>query len=362
MSENGGFTYKDSGVDVEAGNLAVKLLKERLKSTQNPLVVSGIGGFGGVMRMPPVKDAVLVAGADGAGTKTMIAREMGIYDTVGIDAVAMNVNDISACGAHPLFFLDYLVVAKIVPERVATIVARRRRGLPAGRVRAARRRDRRASGPLRPPRRLRPRRVRRRLRRARPALGAREGEAPATSWSASPRAACTPTASASCASVLAQREVDLHEPFPGSADAGAGDDVAGKSIGEVDPHADGDLQPRAARLRPRLRGARGGAHHRRRLSRQRRAAAAAGARRRARPRRLDAAAASSPGCARPASPTTTCSTRSTAASAWSSSMPADETLKALDFAKQHGHEAWVVGEVVARGDGDAVRYRGSLWS
>jgi len=118
-----GFTYKDSGVDVEAGNEAVRLLRQRLKSTANPLVLEGIGGFGGIMRMPPIKDAVLVAGADGAGTKTMLAREMGAFDTVGIDAVAMNVNDVSACGAVPLFFLDYLVMGKLIPERVADIVA-----------------------------------------------------------------------------------------------------------------------------------------------------------------------------------------------------------------------------------------------
>ena len=123
MNEHEGFTYKDSGVDVEAGNEAVRLLRARLRSIKHPLVLEGIGGFGGVMRMPPLKDAVLVAGADGAGTKTMIAREMGIYDTVGIDAVAMNVNDVSACGAVPLFFLDYLVLSKLIPERVATIVA-----------------------------------------------------------------------------------------------------------------------------------------------------------------------------------------------------------------------------------------------
>jgi phosphoribosylaminoimidazole (AIR) synthetase len=118
-----GFTYKDSGVDVEAGNEAVRLLRQRLKSTANPLVLDGIGGFGGTMRMPPIKDAVLVAGADGAGTKTMLAREMGVFDTVGIDAVAMNVNDVSACGAVPFFFLDYLVMGTIIPERVADIVA-----------------------------------------------------------------------------------------------------------------------------------------------------------------------------------------------------------------------------------------------
>ncbi|HJW76148.1 MAG TPA: phosphoribosylformylglycinamidine cyclo-ligase [Thermoleophilia bacterium] len=123
MSEEHGFTYKDAGVDVEAGNEAVRLLKERLRSTRHPLVIEGIGGFGGVMRMPPIKDAVLVAGTDGVGTKVLIAKEMGRLDTVGIDLVAMSVNDVSAVGAVPLFFLDYLVIGKVEPERIAELVA-----------------------------------------------------------------------------------------------------------------------------------------------------------------------------------------------------------------------------------------------
>lgn len=123
MAEGDGFTYEESGVDVAAGNEAVRLLKERLKSARHPLVLEGIGGFGGAIRMPPIKDAVLVAGTDGAGTKVMLAKAMGRYDTIGIDVVAMSVNDVSALGAVPLFFLDYLVVGKLVPEQVAELVA-----------------------------------------------------------------------------------------------------------------------------------------------------------------------------------------------------------------------------------------------
>ena len=122
MVADGHFTYKQSGVDVAAGNEAVRLLKERLRSVRHPLVLEGIGGFAGLLRVPPVSDAVLVAGTDGAGTKVMLAREMGVYDTIGIDAVAMSVNDVSACGATPLFFLDYLVVGKVDPQTVADIV------------------------------------------------------------------------------------------------------------------------------------------------------------------------------------------------------------------------------------------------
>ncbi len=120
---DGQFTYKQAGVDVEAGNRAVDLLKSRLKSTQNPLVLGGLGGFGGAMRLPRLKDPVLVAGTDGVGTKIEIARRVGRLDTIGIDLVAMSVNDVSACGAVPLFFLDYLVVGSVIPEEVADIVA-----------------------------------------------------------------------------------------------------------------------------------------------------------------------------------------------------------------------------------------------
>src|SRR5450759_5664448 len=123
MADDQGFTYKQAGVDVEAGNRAVDLMKQRLKSTKHPLVLGGLGGFGGALRLPKLKDPVLVAGTDGVGTKIELARTMGKLGTIGIDLVAMSVNDVSACGAVPLFFLDYLVVGKVVPEEVAEIVA-----------------------------------------------------------------------------------------------------------------------------------------------------------------------------------------------------------------------------------------------
>ena len=126
------FTYKNAGVDVEAGNAAVELLKQRLKSAQHPLVLGGLGGFGGAMRLPRLKDPVLVAGTDGVGTKILIAQAMDRYDTIGIDLVAMSVNDVSACGAVPLFFLDYIVTGKVEPEKVAALVG----GVDEGCVRA----------------------------------------------------------------------------------------------------------------------------------------------------------------------------------------------------------------------------------
>jgi len=117
------FTYRQAGVDVAAGNRAVELLKERLRSTRHPLVLGGLGGFGGAMRLPRLKDPVLVAGTDGVGTKIELARSMGRVETIGIDLVAMSVNDIAACGAVPMFFLDYLVVGRVEPEMIARIVA-----------------------------------------------------------------------------------------------------------------------------------------------------------------------------------------------------------------------------------------------
>ena len=104
MADDQGFTYKEAGVDVDAGNRAVDLMRQRLKSTQHPLVLGGLGGFGGAMRLPKLKDPVLVAGTDGVGTKIELARTMGKLGTIGIDLVAMSVNDVSACGAVPLFF------------------------------------------------------------------------------------------------------------------------------------------------------------------------------------------------------------------------------------------------------------------
>ncbi len=123
MAHDKEFTYKQAGVDVEAGNRAVDLMKQRLKSIAHPLVLEGLGGFGGAMRLPRLKDPVLVAGTDGVGTKIEIARAMKNLGTIGIDLVAMSVNDVSACGAVPLFFLDYLVMGKVVPEEVVEIVA-----------------------------------------------------------------------------------------------------------------------------------------------------------------------------------------------------------------------------------------------
>ena len=115
--------YKNAGVDVEAGYKAVELMKQHVKRTNIPGVLSGIGGFGGLFEIGAgYKNPVLVSGTDGVGTKLKLAFIMDKHDTVGQDCVAMCVNDIACGGAKPLFFLDYIAVGKNVPEKVADIV------------------------------------------------------------------------------------------------------------------------------------------------------------------------------------------------------------------------------------------------
>ena len=120
-----GLTYAAAGVDITAGNRAVELMQEHVRRTFRPGVLGDLGGFGGLFALEPgrYRQPVLVAGTDGVGTKLKIAFLMDRHDTIGIDAVAMCVNDILVHGAEPLFFLDYLAVGKMVPEKVAQIVA-----------------------------------------------------------------------------------------------------------------------------------------------------------------------------------------------------------------------------------------------
>src|SRR5512137_1072769 len=116
-------TYKDSGVDIDAGDLFVQKIKPFVKSTFRPEVLTDIGGFGGLFALKKYKNPVLVSGTDGVGTKLKIAFLMNKHDTVGIDCVAMCVNDIVCSGARPLFFLDYLALGKNEPKQVAEIVS-----------------------------------------------------------------------------------------------------------------------------------------------------------------------------------------------------------------------------------------------
>lgn len=128
MVKKNGFTYKDAGVDVDAGNRAVTLMKQAVQSTFRPEVMTDIGGFGGLFALGKYEEPVLVSGTDGVGTKLKVAFMMNKHDTVGIDLVAMSVNDVLVCGAEPLFFLDYVGIARIYPEQVAEIVG----GVAAG--------------------------------------------------------------------------------------------------------------------------------------------------------------------------------------------------------------------------------------
>jgi len=117
--------YAKAGVDIEAGYEGVRLMKKHVERTNIPGVLSGIGGFGGLFApdLQGMREPVLVSGTDGVGTKQRIAQLMGVYDTVGIDCVAMCVNDIICCGAKPLFFLDYIAIGKNEPEKVAELVS-----------------------------------------------------------------------------------------------------------------------------------------------------------------------------------------------------------------------------------------------
>ncbi len=118
-------TYRDAGVDIDAGNKAVELMKRHVRSTYRPEVLGDIGGFGGLFALNAGKyrQPVLVSGTDGVGTKLKIAFMADRHDTIGQDGVAMCVNDILVQGAEPLFFLDYLAVGKLEPEKVAAIVS-----------------------------------------------------------------------------------------------------------------------------------------------------------------------------------------------------------------------------------------------
>jgi phosphoribosylformylglycinamidine cyclo-ligase len=123
-----GLTYKDAGVDIEAGDALVERIKPFAARTLRPEVVSGVGGFGGLFAIPPGKyrEPVLVSGTDGVGTKLKIAIAAGKHDTVGIDLVAMSVNDVITTGARPLFFLDYFACGKLdvnIAEQVISGIA-----------------------------------------------------------------------------------------------------------------------------------------------------------------------------------------------------------------------------------------------
>ena len=124
MSQNTGASYAAAGVDIEAGDRAVELMKEWVRKTRRPEVLGGLGGFAGLFDASALKNyerPLLASATDGVGTKVDVARRMGVYDSIGHDLVAMVMDDIVVCGAEPLFMTDYICVGKVHPERVAAI-------------------------------------------------------------------------------------------------------------------------------------------------------------------------------------------------------------------------------------------------
>ena len=138
-----GLSYRDAGVDIDAGDALVEAIKPFAKRTMRPEVLAGIGGFGALVEVPKkYRQPVLVSGTDGVGTKLKLAFALGRHDTVGIDLVAMSVNDVLVQGAEPLFFLDYFACGKLDnPDRNRRDQGHRTR-LRVRRMRADRRRDR----------------------------------------------------------------------------------------------------------------------------------------------------------------------------------------------------------------------------
>ncbi len=127
---NKNLTYRDAGVDIDAGNALVERIKPIVAATRRAEVMSGIGGFGGLFALPPgrYREPVLVSGTDGVGTKLKLAQQLGRHDTIGIDLVAMCVNDVLVQGAEPLFFLDYFACGKLDVDIATDVV----RGIAAG--------------------------------------------------------------------------------------------------------------------------------------------------------------------------------------------------------------------------------------
>jgi phosphoribosylformylglycinamidine cyclo-ligase len=116
--------YREAGVNIEAGRLFVEKIRRGVESTYRPEVLGGLGGFGGFFQLPTgYKEPILVSGTDGVGTKLKIAQALNSHDTVGIDLVAMCVNDVLTSGAEPLFFLDYLATSQLDPEQLSQVVA-----------------------------------------------------------------------------------------------------------------------------------------------------------------------------------------------------------------------------------------------
>ena len=182
-------------------------MREWVDKARRPEVVGGIGGFAGLFDASALKAydrPLLATSADGVGTKVAVAQAMDRHDTIGFDLVGMLVDDLVVCGAEPLYLTDYIACGRVVPERIAAIVQGVAEACVAGRLRAARRRDRRAPRPARR-RRLRPRRRHDRRRRGRPAARPRPGAAGDAVVAHGRRPGCTATATRWCATSCSSR-------------------------------------------------------------------------------------------------------------------------------------------------------------
>src|SRR5690606_22004454 len=116
-------SYKDAGVDIDAGNALIERIKDVTKQTRRPEVISGLGGFGALCKLPSgYKSTILVSGTDGVGTKLRLAMDLGKHDTISIDLVAMCVNDLIVCGAELLFFLDYYATGKLNVDMATAVI------------------------------------------------------------------------------------------------------------------------------------------------------------------------------------------------------------------------------------------------
>ena len=199
MSEQTPITYASAGVDVEAGDRAVELMKASVRRATRPEVIGGLGGFAGMFdasALAGMTRPVLATSTDGVGTKVAIAQALDRHDTIGFDLVGMVVDDIVVCGAEPLFMTDYIATGRVVPERIAAIVS----GIAAAceQARVASSVARRPSTPGCSSRTSTTWRARRPVSWSTPTCSARTGSSRATWCSRSGPAACTPTATRWC--------------------------------------------------------------------------------------------------------------------------------------------------------------------
>ena len=281
--------YADAGVNIEAADTAIELMKVWIDKARRPEMIGGLGGFAGLFDASALTSytrPLLATSTDGVGTKVAIAQAMDVHDTIGFDLVGMVVDDLVVCGAEPLFMTDYIATGRVVPERIAAIVKGIAEACVDRRLRADRRRDRRA------PRAARPRRVRRRRRdhrrrRGRPAARPRPGPPGRRRDRDGGLAACTPTAtpwSATCCSQKARAgrsTAHVHE--------------LGRTLGEELLEPTRIYAKACLDLADRTGTARDVPRHRRRPGGQPRAGAAGRAGRHHRPRHLDPAAGLRPG-------------------------------------------------------------------